>query len=67
MKGILDVCDEPLVSIDYVQNPYSSIVDAPLTMVVGERLVKVIAWYDNEWAYSERMVDLAKYIGEAGF
>lgn len=67
MKGILDVCDEPLVSIDYVQNRYSSIVDAQLTMVVGERLVKVIAWYDNEWAYSERMVDLAKYVAEAGF
>ncbi|HHW99268.1 MAG TPA: type I glyceraldehyde-3-phosphate dehydrogenase [Firmicutes bacterium] len=67
MKGILSVCEEPLVSVDYVQNPHSSIVDAPLTMVVGDRLVKVVAWYDNEWGYSERLVDLAEYVAKAGF
>ncbi|NLY53634.1 MAG: type I glyceraldehyde-3-phosphate dehydrogenase [Firmicutes bacterium] len=67
MRGILDVCDEPLVSIDYVQNPHSAIVDAPLTMVMGDRLAKVVAWYDNEWGYSERIVDLAKYVADAGF
>ena len=66
MQGVLSVCEEPLVSVDYVQNPHSSIVDAPLTMVVGERLVKVIAWYDNEWGYSERLVDLAQYVAKAG-
>lgn len=66
MQGILDVCEEPLVSVDYVQNPHSSIVDAPLTMVVDDRLVKVVAWYDNEWGYSERLVDLAQFVAKAG-
>lgn len=66
MQGILDVSDEPLVSIDYVQNRYSSIVDAELTMVMGDHLVKVVAWYDNEWAYSERLVDLAMHVAQAG-
>ena len=60
--NILAVSDEPLVSVDYIGNPTSSTVDAGLTMVVGERLVKVFAWYDNEWAYSNRVVDLAAYI-----
>ena len=66
LQGILAVSDEPLVSVDYVQDPHSAIVDLPLTMVMGDRLVKVLAWYDNEWAYSERMVDLAKYVADAG-
>jgi glyceraldehyde 3-phosphate dehydrogenase len=62
MKGILGYSDKPLVSIDYNTDPRSSIVDSLLTMKVGEHLVKIIAWYDNEWAYSNRCVDLAKFI-----
>lgn len=64
MKGILDVCEEPLVSIDFKGNPHSSIVDAPLTMVMGGNLAKVISWYDNEWGYASRMADLTNYIAE---
>jgi len=62
MKGILGVCEEPLVSIDFKGNPRSSIVDAPFTMVIGGNLVKVVAWYDNEWAYACRVADLFHYI-----
>ena len=58
LKGILAVADEPLVSIDYAGNSNSSIVDAPTTAMSGDRLVKVLAWYDNEWGYSCRVVDL---------
>jgi len=58
MKGILGYSDEPLVSTDYIHNPYSSIVDSLETNVMGN-LVKVLAWYDNEWGYSSRLVDLA--------
>jgi len=64
MKGILDVCDEPLVSIDFKGDSHSSIVDADLTMVMGGNLVKVIAWYDNEWGYACRMADLTNYIAQ---
>ncbi len=64
LKNILGVSDEPLVSIDYKKNPYSAIVDLDLTMVEGDNLVKVIAWYDNEWGYSCRLVDMAEYIGK---
>lgn len=67
LAGILAVSDEELVSVDYVQDPHSSIVDSLLTMVVGERLVKVVAWYDNEWGYSNRLVDLCLYMGQRGF
>ncbi|WP_044640861.1 glyceraldehyde-3-phosphate dehydrogenase [Risungbinella massiliensis] len=63
MKGYLQYCKLPLVSTDFVGNPYSSIVDALSTMVVGERQVKVLAWYDNEWGYSARVVDLVKLVG----
>jgi len=63
LKGILDVTDESLVSIDLKGNPYSSIVDAQLTNVNGD-LVKVVSWYDNEWGYSCRTADLAKYMAE---
>ncbi len=63
MNGYLDVSHEPLVSIDYVGNPHSSIVDALATDVAGN-LVKVITWYDNEWGYSCRTADLANFIGE---
>ena len=64
MKGILHVSEEPLVSIDYTGHSCSSIVDALSTAVMGGNLVKVLAWYDNEWGYSERVVDLAKFVGD---
>jgi len=63
MKGILGVTKEELVSTDFRKNPHSSIVDLSLTMVLGGDLVKVFAWYDNEWGYSERLVDLAEFAG----
>jgi glyceraldehyde 3-phosphate dehydrogenase len=62
LKGILEFCEEELVSIDFTGNPHSSIVDAGITKVIDGNLVKVMAWYDNEWAYSMRVVDLVKYI-----
>jgi glyceraldehyde 3-phosphate dehydrogenase len=62
MKGILGVTDEPLVSMDFKGDPRSSIVDALSTMVIGDDLVKVVAWYDNEWGYSNRLADLAAYV-----
>ena len=65
LKGILSVCEEPLVSIDFKGDKTSSIVDAEFTKVVGN-LVKVLAWYDNEWAYSCRVVDLCEYIVKRG-
>jgi glyceraldehyde 3-phosphate dehydrogenase len=58
MKGILEYCTDPIVSSDIIQNPSSSIFDSLSTMIIGERLVKVISWYDNEWGYSNRVVDL---------
>ena len=64
LKGILDYTEEPLVSKDFNGNAYSSIVDGLSTMVVDGNLAKVIAWYDNEWGYSCRIVDLIKYIGK---
>ncbi|MFQ5912380.1 MAG: type I glyceraldehyde-3-phosphate dehydrogenase [Nitrospinota bacterium] len=62
LKGILDVCDQPLVSVDFLGDPHSSIVDAPSTRVLEGRQVKVIAWYDNEWGYSCRVRDLVKFV-----
>jgi glyceraldehyde 3-phosphate dehydrogenase len=62
LKGILSFCDEPLVSIDFNGNPHSSIVDGLSTKVIGGRLVKVISWYDNEWGFSNRMVELFLYL-----
>jgi glyceraldehyde 3-phosphate dehydrogenase len=62
LNGILAVCEEPLVSIDFLHDSHSSTVDAPSTMVIGDRMVKVLAWYDNEWGYSCRVVDLAEHI-----
>lgn len=64
LKGILGFSDEPLVSIDYNGDSRSSIVDGLSTMKIGDNLIKVIAWYDNEWGYSVRCVDLAKFINE---
>ena len=63
MKGILQYCDAPLVSSDFNGNEHSAVIDALSTMVTGERQVKVLAWYDNEWGYSCRVVDLLKLIG----
>jgi glyceraldehyde 3-phosphate dehydrogenase len=64
MKGILRVENAPIVSHDIVGDPYSCIVDSALTNVSGKNMAKVFAWYDNEWGYSNRIVELAKYIGE---
>lgn len=64
MKGFLAYSEEPLVSIDFVNNAHSSIFDAPSTFAIGENMIKVLSWYDNESGYSARMVDLAVYIGE---
>jgi glyceraldehyde 3-phosphate dehydrogenase len=66
LKGILAYCDEPLVSKDFNGNPNSSIVDALSTMVIEGNLVKVVSWYDNEWGYSNRVVDLIGYISKKG-
>ncbi|MFA5807639.1 MAG: type I glyceraldehyde-3-phosphate dehydrogenase [bacterium] len=65
MKGILQYVDEPLVSIDFNHDPASSSFDALSTKVIGGKLVKVLSWYDNEWGYSCRLVDLAKYVSAA--
>jgi glyceraldehyde 3-phosphate dehydrogenase len=62
LKGYLDVCMEPLVSVDFLGNPHSSIVDGQSVFTVDGTLVKVLSWYDNEWGYSKRVVDLVKYV-----
>lgn len=62
MKGIIDFSEEPLVSGDYAGTDASAIIDADLTMVMGGNMVKVIAWYDNEWGYSQRVLDLAEHM-----
>jgi glyceraldehyde 3-phosphate dehydrogenase len=62
LEGILKYNEDPIVSTDIVTSPYSSVFDAPLTMVIDERLVKVVSWYDNEWGYSNRLVDLAERV-----
>jgi glyceraldehyde 3-phosphate dehydrogenase len=64
MEGILGVTDEPLVSMDFKGDERSGIVDAQSTMVIGERMVKVVAWYDNEWGYSCRIADLTAFVGQ---
>ncbi len=66
LKGILGFCTDPLTSIDFKGNPISSIVDAPSTMVIGGNLAKIVSWYDNEYAYSCRVADLANYIASKG-
>ena len=63
MKGILEYEEDPLVSIDFQGSPYSSIFDPEQTMVMGN-MAKVVSWYDNEWGYSKRVVDLAKMIAD---
>ncbi len=64
LKGILEYSEAPLVSVDLNGNPHSSIFDAPLTKVVGNRMVKVFSWYDNEWGYSNRLADIAAYVAD---
>jgi glyceraldehyde 3-phosphate dehydrogenase len=66
LSGILEYCEEPLVSSDFKGNPRSSIFDALSTMVIEGNLVKILAWYDNEWGYSCRLGDLAAYISAKG-
>jgi len=64
MKGIINFEEQPLVSSDFLQTDYSNSVDAALTLVMGEDLVKVVMWYDNEWGYSQRVVDLTAIVSE---
>jgi len=64
MKGIINFEEQPLVSSDFLQTDYSNSVDAALTMVMGEDLVKVVMWYDNEWGYSQRVIDLTAIVAE---
>ncbi len=66
LAGILEYCQEELVSMDFKGNPASSIVDAPSTMVIAGNMVKVLAWYDNEWGYSCRLAGLAAYVANKG-
>jgi glyceraldehyde 3-phosphate dehydrogenase len=66
LAGILQFCEEPLVSVDFKGNPHSSIVDAMSTRVMGQDFIKVVSWYDNEWGYSNRCVDLLKYVADKG-
>jgi glyceraldehyde 3-phosphate dehydrogenase len=64
MQGLLGYTEEKLVSMDFKGDERSSIIDADSTMVTGDRLLKVIAWYDNEWGYSCRVADLAAFMAE---
>jgi glyceraldehyde 3-phosphate dehydrogenase len=64
LRGVLQYSEDPIVSMDVVGNPHSSIFDAPLTMVSGDRFVKVMSWYDNEWGFSNRMVDALLLLGK---
>jgi len=64
LKGILHYSEEPLVSVDFSRNPHSSIVDGPFVKTLSGNLVKVLAWYDNEWGYSNRVVELADLLGK---
>jgi glyceraldehyde 3-phosphate dehydrogenase len=64
LKGILQYCEENLVSSDFNGNPHSSIFDAPLTKVIDKRLVKIFSWYDNEWGYSNRLADVTAYVAQ---
>lgn len=66
LKGILEYCEEQLVSMDFKGNAHSSIIDGPGTMVIGGNMVKILAWYDNEWGYSSRLGDLCFYVASKG-
>ena len=63
LKGILEYSEDPLVSIDFLGNPHSSILDAPSTRVMDGNFAKLLSWYDNEWGYASRIVDLALLMG----
>ena len=65
-QGILDVVEEPLVSVDFNHNPHSSIFDVTQTQMLGKRLVRVVSWYDNEWGFANRMGDVAVCLGALG-
>lgn len=67
LSGIMGYCDEPLVSIDFKQDERSSIIDADSTMVIEGTMLKVMSWYDNEWGYSNRAIDLMEYVVAKGF
>jgi glyceraldehyde 3-phosphate dehydrogenase len=62
MKGILEYVDLPLVSGDFIGDPYSSIFDSTMTQVMGDRFAKIFSWYDNEWGFSNRMVELSQLV-----
>jgi glyceraldehyde 3-phosphate dehydrogenase len=66
MKGILGYTEEELVSTDFKGDARSAVLDAPLTMVIGGNLFKVVAWYDNEWGYSSRVADLVRFMADKG-
>jgi glyceraldehyde 3-phosphate dehydrogenase len=66
MKGILKVSTDPIVSADIIGDPHSAIYDAPLTQVLQDRMVKVVAWYDNEWAYAMRVAELIHKVHALG-
>jgi glyceraldehyde 3-phosphate dehydrogenase len=66
LRGILRVEDQPLVSIDFRGDPHSAIVDAPCTKVLDRTLAKVLAWYDNEWGYATRCLDLVRLVAKRG-
>jgi len=62
MKGILEYCEDPIVSSDVIDNPHSSVFDSLSTSVMDGNFVKVLSWYDNEWGYSSRTIDLVKRV-----
>ncbi|MCL5290766.1 MAG: type I glyceraldehyde-3-phosphate dehydrogenase [Eubacteriales bacterium] len=66
LKGIMAYCELPLVSIDFNGDPHSTIIDSLSTMVIGENMIKVVAWYDNEWGYSNRVLDLITFMASKG-
>jgi glyceraldehyde 3-phosphate dehydrogenase len=65
LEGILGISDEELVSSDFIGTTYSTVVDLPLTMAIGDDFFKVVAWYDNEWGYATRVADLTAYLADA--
>ena len=66
LKGIIGISELPLVSCDFNHNPHSCVFDVTQTQLVGEDLVRILAWYDNEWGFSMRMLDTAAAIGKLG-
>ena len=67
LRGILEYTEDPIVSMDVVGNTHSSIVDGLSTQMIGGKFVKVLSWYDNEWGYSTRMIDLLEYMAKKKF